>query len=295
MKKYYEEISILRGIAILLVLLGHSIIIGPINLHQVLWCKTLYNYIYYFHMPLFFIISGFCYSFKDDYGQYVLTKVKRILIPYLVFSCIDLIPRHMFPNFINGTNPLTNDIFNIIFKGGQYWFLYVLFSIFIIFPLLRKISKNTIILMLLMIILRFFHFKNILLINSIIGYFFYFILGNLLKNVYSNKIKVKMSKLYILLSSSFVFVLMILIPQNIITSILKALIGCVMSYSIAVSIKARRVKSILKDFGDYSLQLYLLNGFMLVPARTIIIKILKVGEEYSSIEDIERFPRYSSE
>ncbi len=38
-KKYYEEIDILKGIAITLVVLGHSVIVYPINLHDIFWCK----------------------------------------------------------------------------------------------------------------------------------------------------------------------------------------------------------------------------------------------------------------
>ena len=71
MKVYYEEINRLKGIAILLVLLGHSIIFMPINLMEITWCSILYKYIYIFHMPLFFIISGFLYNYKGDYKKYI--------------------------------------------------------------------------------------------------------------------------------------------------------------------------------------------------------------------------------
>lgn len=278
MKKYYEEMSSLRGIAILLVLLGHSIIIVPINLLDIPWCKTLYRYIYYFHMPLFFILSGFFYNCNGNYGNFVIGKVKRILIPYLFFSIIDLVPRHLFPSLINGSNTLKQDMLSIVISGGQYWFLYTLFMIFLIYPVMDRIkNKRIIILILLMLILlQFINVTSILRIDTIIKYIFYFTLGNLLRKIYSSKIKETMGKPYIALSLFIVFILFGLIQGNPVVNIIKALIGSIMAYSMVSCIKSRKFKDILNNFGKYSLQLYLLNGFMLVPARIITVKIFNI-------------------
>ena len=46
MKKYFEEVDVLKGIAILLVLLGHSFILYPINLLNYSWCNTIFEYIH---------------------------------------------------------------------------------------------------------------------------------------------------------------------------------------------------------------------------------------------------------
>lgn len=59
-----EEINWMRGFAAFLVVLGHSIIVFPVNLHEIPWCKYLYDTIYSFHMPLFFAISGYCFSMR---------------------------------------------------------------------------------------------------------------------------------------------------------------------------------------------------------------------------------------
>lgn len=61
MTRRVEEIDIIRGIAISLVILGHAIIVFPVNLHEIAWCKRLHDLIYSFHMQLFFIISGWCF------------------------------------------------------------------------------------------------------------------------------------------------------------------------------------------------------------------------------------------
>ena len=58
-EKKIEEITILRGIAFLLVIIGHSY---PDSAYEYIndYTQFFHDYIYSFHMPLFFIISGFC-------------------------------------------------------------------------------------------------------------------------------------------------------------------------------------------------------------------------------------------
>ena len=52
-----EYISVMRGIASILVVIGHYL---PEN--SPAWYETMNKFIYSFHMPLFFIISGYVYS-----------------------------------------------------------------------------------------------------------------------------------------------------------------------------------------------------------------------------------------
>lgn len=279
MKKYYEELSILRGVAILLVLLGHSIILFPINLKNVTWCSYLYQYIYFFHMPLFFIIAGFCYSKKNNYKDYFISKFKRILIPYLVFSILDLVPRHLLPQLINGNKSIYDDIKSIIFNGGQYWFLYVLFILFILFPIIEKVLDNKIyssFIILFLIIISSFDVSKLFSLNQVFNYLFYFIIGNLFKRIYADKYKNIMSKWNISLLTIITFIAIGLLPKNHVTDIIKAISGSVMAYSIVVFIKNKTINSTLRNFGDFSLQLYLLNGFMLVPARVIVVNLLHI-------------------
>ena len=74
-------IDIAKGIGIVLVVLGHVLINSDIN-----------RLIYLFHMPLFFFISGIIFysTYNKDikFKDYLLKKIKSILIPYFVFSII---------------------------------------------------------------------------------------------------------------------------------------------------------------------------------------------------------------
>ena len=78
--KRITYLDMVRGIAIFLVVAGHSGLIG--HEHNV-WLST-------FHLPAFFIVSGFLMQIKKEdeqpFGEIVVRKVKGILFPYIWFS-----------------------------------------------------------------------------------------------------------------------------------------------------------------------------------------------------------------
>ena len=92
-KKHIDLIDILKGVAIISVLICHSVIVYPVNLEEVAWCNILKRFVDSYQMPLFFMISGFLCSYKGNYGGYLLARVKRILVPYIVFDAAALLLR----------------------------------------------------------------------------------------------------------------------------------------------------------------------------------------------------------
>ena len=82
-KKREEFIDIAKGIAILCVIIGHT------------WKnaypadKRLMVFIYSFHMPLFFILSGWCLKSTDvKISSVIVKKIKQLVVPYVVeYSC----------------------------------------------------------------------------------------------------------------------------------------------------------------------------------------------------------------
>lgn len=74
--KRVQWLDVAKGITIILMVLGHTSI--P---------ERLSNFIFAFHMPLFFIASGWCTNWaKDNYGTFVLKKLRTLGIPFLVYS-----------------------------------------------------------------------------------------------------------------------------------------------------------------------------------------------------------------
>lgn len=137
------EIDYLRGIAIILIILGHAVINFPINLYQTVpWCHFLKDLVYCFHVPALFLVAGFCYH-CSNYKSFALNKCKRIFVPYLVFE-ISWSLLHIFASSLTDPrNPTTLlGLFLRFFNGGGYWFLWALFFMFLIWPLLEKICSN---------------------------------------------------------------------------------------------------------------------------------------------------------
>lgn len=143
-KQLHRDISIdiMKGIGIILVVIGHA------------GCPQLMrSIIFSFHMPLFFIASGFFFSVKnlDDKKHFIIRRIKRVYIPFVKWSLIFLFLHNLF--FLIGilNNQYGNQFgivsskytfgeiiwraFNILtrmcdyemFVLGAYWFMRALF------------------------------------------------------------------------------------------------------------------------------------------------------------------------
>lgn len=84
---YY--LDALKGILIILVILGHSIQYKMMDYQH----DVLFRVIYSFHMPLFFLISGFL-TYKGRYDAFM---VKKRFVQLL----FHLSPGHFFYRFLN--------------------------------------------------------------------------------------------------------------------------------------------------------------------------------------------------
>lgn len=118
---YYPHLDALKGLAILLMVMGH-VIPWTLNeaefLHQPinqltgveLYNSIVYKFIYAFHMPLLFFVSGFLF-YKDT--TYSIGHIKSILIKRT--------HRLLIPYFVTGT------LLWIARGHWGYWFLQMLF------------------------------------------------------------------------------------------------------------------------------------------------------------------------
>ena len=146
MDKQYDikEINYIKGLAILLVFIGHSA--TPSFLERPYICELIVQLIYSFHMSVFFIVSGFLsykvidMNLKENYYNFVKSKFFRLIIPFLTISFLTnsmiLILQYIFnePLNISSIIDMIKTIFLYPENGvmGALWFLYTLFIITII-------------------------------------------------------------------------------------------------------------------------------------------------------------------
>lgn len=90
MKKRNETLNIARGFAIILVVVGHIIQYNLIGSS----CTSIFKIIYTFHMPLFFLLSGYVSFYSkpiltlSTLGNNFIKKTFQLYIPYLTFGFI---------------------------------------------------------------------------------------------------------------------------------------------------------------------------------------------------------------
>ena len=105
-------IDILRGIVMFFIVFGHTARGGILK-----------HYVYSFHVPAFFIISGYlAYGNKESFPKFVLKKISTYMIPYYVFSVISIFIFSIFGMLASGKLSVainTIDISNNLF--GMLW------------------------------------------------------------------------------------------------------------------------------------------------------------------------------
>lgn len=77
--KRFDYIDIAKGIGILMVVWAHILLTGASH-----------RFIYAFHMPVFFLLSGmmFCREKYATFGAFLGKRAKRLLIPYVIYSVL---------------------------------------------------------------------------------------------------------------------------------------------------------------------------------------------------------------
>ena len=144
MGKKLTQVSFLFVFATLLVVIGHADITLD---YKELW---IYKWVYSFHMPLFFFLSGFLFAYTHPlskmqgmgYFPFMMKKVRRLLLPFLFINSVIFVIKSRFVSAELLQNPLTFSFSSWVESMlwhpiGFMWFLPTLFMIFVFFSLLR--------------------------------------------------------------------------------------------------------------------------------------------------------------
>lgn len=222
MKNRETWLDVAKGLGIILVVYGHSSIFAQ---------NALLIYIYWFHMPAFFIISGYLFKNPQNLSglrELIKKRTLQLIIPYLsFFIVITLVKlvlqlRHGDTNLTLFFNELISNVFGGRFASGYYgvfWFITCLFATQIVFSIIRILVKSQLKQLIIIILLYTLAHVEVWLLNnyglsssaikipwnldvSLIT-LVYFSLGFYIKTVLQ-KIPLKLTSLTILLSATFI-------------------------------------------------------------------------------------------
>lgn len=141
-----DYIDIAKGLGMLTIIWGHVVEFGITN-----------SFVYAFHIPLFFALSGCVFDREryTNYRQFLTKKIKTLLIPYLLFSfatwAIWVIYLKLTTNNVEGIYHPLLQTFIAQGSGGYLvhnvplWFVTCLFVVENIYWVLSKYTPKTII------------------------------------------------------------------------------------------------------------------------------------------------------
>lgn len=150
MKKRLDYISWIQFIGVLCVIFGHSM--NDIAVPDTF--KSIKMWIYIFHMPLFFLVSGYLFSYNGGFGHKggywgtLKGKCLRLLVPYVIWNVLFIAPKIMMADYTNDQMELSPEYFGIMMLYprnnvlGHTWFLFALFEMFIIAILFEKLREK---------------------------------------------------------------------------------------------------------------------------------------------------------
>lgn len=287
MKQRYKQIDYLRGIAMCLVILCHSVIVYPINLCDDYKWYLLHEFTRYMCMPMFFAVSGFCFGYKGGYGNYIGKKIRRIVIPHFAFGLVDLIPR-IIPNpFVNQQAPWKEALVDFFVTGGSDWFLPTLFHIFLIFPVIywlyhkERRGKAAAWLVVVVVYLLQPYLPSELMIRMAALDLLYFMAGFEVRERFtkSEAFQERFKSIPSMAAGFAIMIAMLTLMENgfkqVAVESIGALGGIVFFYGLACRIKGTLGKW-LDEISTYSLQIFLLGGYALVLTRTLMVMVLGV-------------------
>lgn len=275
-----------KGIGIILVVLGH-VLRGLLKRGETspIWIFV-DDWIYAFHMPLFFFLSGLFLerSCRRGLWNFVDGKLRTILWPYFVWSLIQEIIRR---STAVSKEPIS-DLWTILYKPVmQFWFLYVLFILLVAYALWRRcgLSQGTFVLAAFSLYLSLgfgVNYGSWGVLYQILHYIPYLALGllaarwkwmNFLPGSRSHSLTLSASCLYLLLALFVVSPVAGKLPGVLVA----AIIGISATLCLSQLLSRSTLSSIVRQFGRLSLDIFVAHSIFTAAFRTLIYRLSPDG------------------
>jgi len=139
-------VDLAKGIGIVLVVLGHTnrglVSAGILSPSRAFLATD--AWLYAFHMPLFFFLSGlFAQSVLErSTGRFLTDRARTLAYPYVVWSLLQLAMQMGLSSYTNARVPI-EAVYSVAYLPVmQFWFLYALLVIFVVAHALRRLGVS---------------------------------------------------------------------------------------------------------------------------------------------------------
>lgn len=290
MKQRLSHISFLQTFGIILVVLGHSFYrVSPDN--------PFIRWIYGFHMPLFFFISGYLLHYTQPDLQsirlfgtngYLTRKARRLLLPYFVISSLLFVPKAMMSSYaVRPIDLSLNSYIDMLVYPyhnvlGAFWFLPTIFLVFTAFVFMARLSlkvhPRTYIRMVLLACIAVnicikFHHESIFNILGVVHYLVYFVMGYIFEKYNYEATLNRFSPSVILIFTFAMSIILLDIPCFRSTELLTAINGILMSMALAALYK-RCGCSFLDHLYGYTFTIYLYSGLFQILSLQVLLHFI---------------------
>lgn len=282
-KEREKWIDYVKVIACILVVLGHFF--QSMTKANILPENNLYKWfemtIYYFHVPLFFICSGYLYqkysrvTSVDCWCKNILKKALALGVPYMTFSTATWVLKRVFSSSVNDRiGGLGDTLF--FHPTAPYWYLYALLFIFIITPTFCNIKVTIFglaISFVAKILILIMGGGNIYAISTVLSNEIWFVLG---MSICVFNIHLKDKKIQGIISGCLFVILSVVIYMkefhNEGISFAMGLLACEAVIVIVASFENKFGKG-MELLAKYTMPIFLMHTLFAAPIRTILLKL----------------------
>ncbi len=305
----FSWIDYARGIAIILVCYRH-VFEGSkeagVHVGDYSFLEYANIFLYSFRMPLFFIISGIFVTGslqKKGLKLYVENRARSILYPYFVWGFIQLSLQIIFTRYTNG-HPTVSSYLNLFYQPrevAQFWYLYALFNVSLLYSFIKCFLKLTALHNIFMGMLLFYLSSLIYQHNVATGplfdifhYYIFFSIGDFVSSYLldaKNQKYLESGKTLLVLLIPFIGGQVYFLLQNLQHSTSKymfvefyqpavflaiALMGCLFVICLTFFLQKKNVLQWLTTLGRHSLYVYVSHVIVFSFVRIVLTKFLGV-------------------
>lgn len=271
-----------KGIGIFLVVVGHTIrgLVNSSILKSSTAVSAVDHWIYGFHMPLFFFLAGLFIerSISKSLKVFLVDKLRVIAYPYVLWSLLQSILQIATSRYTNNALSFP-DIWRIIYAPVmQFWFLYTLFVIMLVYAIARKQHISPLVFVI--ITTLFYYLQGQIglgpwgVLYLVRMYALYLALGALVgsSGVLSKLGSLKRPILVAVIIGGFLAVGLAVkfnLTEQVYLKPIVAVFGIAASVALAILLEKLDVTDFIEQWGRLSLQIYV--------AHSIASSILRIG------------------